>query len=103
MEIEVEIPEAVLDPSRPSPMGLHSVNPTPRILIRQRLPGRESGLFVQAIEIAKGKIRVEGLEPGNYELELVDPRRKTAPGTSPFRTLVIRADGTTEPAMLSFR
>ena len=102
VEVDIEIPEVSFDPSSPRPAGIHSVGTGLKILIRQLLPGRERGLFVQGIDVTNGKLRVEGLEPGTYELELVDSRSAKISAASRFRTLVVRPDGTTEPVKLQY-
>ena len=102
----IELPEAEADPSNPDLRFSFGV------WIRKPLPGRERGIFVQRVDVTTRKLQVEALEPGTYELELFSSPVPEGidfslslweKSTSLFRTLVVRQDGSTEPATLSFR
>lgn len=100
--VDVEVDIALPDATTAAPGGIFpSGRRTLQIIFRQPTPGREQGIFVRNVTITDGVIRVEGLQPGTYELELVDPSGNES--SAPWQTLVVRPDGTTEPASLSFR
>ena len=106
VDVDMELPDVEVDPNNPDLRFSFGV------WIRQPTRSGERGTFVQKVDVTTHKLQVEGLEPGTYELELFSspvPERITfslslwEKSTSLFRTLVVRPDGTTEPAKLSFR
>jgi hypothetical protein len=102
--VDIEVDIALPDATTAAPGGIFPRGRrTSQIVFRQPTPGREQGIFVCSVTIRDRVLRVEGLQPGTYELELVGIQGDNSPTTPPFRTLVVRPDGTTEPASLSFR
>ena len=80
------------------------------IWIRETVAGGGQGIFVRTVSASNGTAKLGALEPGTYEVELFSYTGWLMRGigiggqsTGEIRGLTVRADGSVEPARLTFR